>query len=451
LVQISATMVALMACTESSVPELPLVKIQAGPAEALVQPAIASTTTDVPGVTPQAGPAEALVQTAITSSTTDVPGVTPQDDTDRICNGLLKLGFPYGLSRYVGEEDRAIGLRVFVLDNSGSTAEVDCTYLETQAKGGFAMVSCSRWEVIKRSAIQHAIMNARIGIPCEFMLLNPPKRRPGEAYQEGVDFAVVDAFRGDVEEQLLVLEKMLNRTRLTDRTSLGERLSEVHQRVQQHFSRIAAKGLRYVVVVFTDGLPACTDSAESTDNSVKNLVIWELRRLTHEFNCSVVMRIAGRERRVVEYFGRIKNEQDLDVKVVSDFESEARAMQHHGNTWLTYSLFLHVVREGGTFSRLLDALKERRLEPLEVQGLTGSLMRLREDEEPLPRDTTDFFQVVRMRLREEPEVYDPLRRRMAPCIREGQLRSVLQVPWTSLLFRRCWARPGEAWTPLMHS
>jgi len=246
----------------------------------------------------------------------------------------------------------------------------------------------------------------------------------------------------------LVLEKMLNRTRLTDRTSLGQRLSEVHQRVQQHFSRIAAKGLRCIVVVFTDGLPTCAGGTESQD-SVKNLVILELRRLALELNCFVVMRLATRERKVVEYFRRIEGEQDLDLKVIGDFESEARDMQCHGNSWLTYSPFLHAVREGGTFTRHLDALKERRLEPLEVQALAGRLMRLPEDEEPLPSDPVDFFQVVRMRLGEMLEVYDPLRRRMAPCIMEGQLRSALQVPWTSLLFRRCWARHRDALLPLM--
>jgi hypothetical protein len=437
-----------MACAESSGCEAIEARIEAGPAEALVKPAVKSATTRVPGITLQAD------NSAVASTLTPrAPTLTPrtpriQDDGTRICKGLLELGFPYGLSRFVGEEDRTIALRVFVLDNSGSTAAPDGAFLDTQAKGGMAMLSCSRWEVIKRTAIQQAIMNAKIGTPCEFVLLNPPKRHGDEAFQEGVHFAIVDPSRGDLEEQLMVLEKMLNRARLIDRTSLGQRLSEVHERVKQHFSRISAKGLRCIVAVFTDGLPACTGGTETAD-IVKNLVILEVRRLTHELNCFVVMRLVTRERKVVEYFRRLEGEQDLDLKVVSDFESEARDMQRHGNSWLTYSPFLHAVREGGTFTRHLDALKERALEPLEVQALAGRLMRLPEDDEPLPGDSIDFFQVVRMRLREMQEVYDPLRRRMVPCIMEGQLRTVLQVPWTSLLFRRCWSRHRDALLPLL--
>merc|ERR1712048_1038874 len=111
-------------------------------------------------------------------------GLTRQFGADTECDGpakpdvlriehLQKLGVPYGMAKLLDEEDRQIGKRIFLLDNSGSTNTLDGHYFEEVADGRLVSRPCTRWEEIKRMAMEQAKWNAMIGTPCEFVLLNP--------------------------------------------------------------------------------------------------------------------------------------------------------------------------------------------------------------------------------------------------------------------------------------
>merc|ERR1719313_3252548 len=93
---------------------------------------------------PSAPPPSFLAQQALQ----EVPAheTSPQDASQRIAQGLMSLGVPFGLSQLIGEEDRSIGLRIFLLDNSGSTSSYDGQYLEQGRNGQMNVVRCSRWE-----------------------------------------------------------------------------------------------------------------------------------------------------------------------------------------------------------------------------------------------------------------------------------------------------------------
>merc|ERR1719336_1673392 len=99
------------------------------------------------------------------------------------------------------------------------------------------MVPCTRLEEIKRMALQQAAMNARLGTPCKFVLLNTPAPRGFAAFREGLDITTVDAAPGSphAAEQLAALKAMLQRTRAEGPTPLAERLREVHHLIQQTF------------------------------------------------------------------------------------------------------------------------------------------------------------------------------------------------------------------------
>lgn len=299
-------------------------------------------------------------------------------------------------------------------------------------------------------AMQHAAMNAHLGVRCEFLLLNPPALRDFAAFREGVDFAAVDAERGDTQTQMAVLDQMLRNTRPGGTTPLGERLREVQHRIQYDYFQLAQRGLRCVVIVATDGLPTCAGS-NLPSPAAQQEVVQVLRRITCELRAFAVVRLTTDEDDVVAYYNRVDEEEELALEVVDDLESEARELREKGNAWLTYSPLLHMLREAGTSVRLLDAVDERRLNPLEVQALAGHLVQRSDGEAPLPGDPADFYRAVRSRLSELPLVYDPLRRCPMPCINEALLRPALGATWGALLLKRCmpWRRQSDARAPLI--
>mmetsp|Transcript_10870 Transcript_10870/g.38138 ORF Transcript_10870/g.38138 Transcript_10870/m.38138 type:complete len:254 (-) Transcript_10870:734-1495(-) len=123
---------------------------------------------------------------------------------------LMQLGLPAGLAKLVSDEDRKIALRVFLLDNSGSTAHPDGKVLIEEGGQQPRFQRCTRWEEITHMALEHARWNASIGTPVEFVLLNPPAA--GGALEEGLDCIRIDASRGDVEGSIMQLEKLLRST-----------------------------------------------------------------------------------------------------------------------------------------------------------------------------------------------------------------------------------------------
>lgn len=329
---------------------------------------------------------------------------------------LMDIGLPFGLAQLVSEEDQLIARRIFLLDNSGSTATTDGHVLEVDPyRGGMpTQVACSRWHEIQQMALQQADWNCHIGTPCEFLLLNPPSKRDPSALREGVDYAVVDAASGVPEHQVSALRKMLERTQPRGPTPLYDRLSEIYSRVSQESSELANSGQRIVLVIATDGLPTGAYSGTCTDADRRRL-IQQLRKLTSDLPIFVVVRLTTDEEDVVEFYNSIDEELELPLEVLDDLESEAKEIAQQGNGWLTYSPLIHTLREGGTFVKLFDLLDERRLTRLEVVLFVRLLLQRRECM-PLPADPALFCELLEERVAVEDLVYDPLRRRLAPLV-----------------------------------
>jgi len=331
------------------------------------------------------------------------------------------LGLSAGLATLVGEEDQDVAVRIFLLDNSGSTASYDGKYLD-----GTKFVACSRWKEIQVMAIFQAEWNVALETPCEFVLLNPPSSRSFARFREGVDFVSIDPRRGNTTEQVSMLRKMLERTRPQGTTPLFERMTEIHHRIKHDYSHLAVQGLKAIVVIATDGLPTLSGSAVPSDEA-KRQVVQALRKLTGELPVFVVVRLCTNEDNVVEYYNKVDEEEELPLEVIDDIESEAKEIKDKGNGWLTYSPLIHAIREGGTFVKLLDLLDERLLTPLEVRLLSGHLLQL-EGEEPLPlSDAAAFARMAEERLRRAPLEFDPLKRRHAPCVNLRQLKRAARV------------------------
>merc|ERR1712107_513166 len=94
---------------------------------------------------------------------------------------------PFGLAETTAKEDANVALRIFLLDNSGSTSASDGPVLRNNSQGALQAFSATRWDEISAMALEQAEWNARGGVRTEFLLLNPPcPQNP----QNGRDFAV---------------------------------------------------------------------------------------------------------------------------------------------------------------------------------------------------------------------------------------------------------------------
>ena len=134
---------------------------------------------------------------------------------------LAALGIPPGLSRVACDEARRVGLRLFVLDNSGSTAAMDGHVL----RPGDRLLSSSRWEEICSLAASAAALADATGTPAEFHLLNPLRRG---ASVEGEDFVRT---RGAADDGAR-LSTFLARVSPGGVTPLAERLRELRPRLE---------------------------------------------------------------------------------------------------------------------------------------------------------------------------------------------------------------------------
>jgi hypothetical protein len=329
-------------------------------------------------------------------------------------DALVATGMPAGLAKLVREEDSRIARRIFLLDNSGSTAHPDGQILEENDQGIMRNRRCTRWNEVCHTAIAQAGWNEILGTPCEFFLLNPLAR--ADTLELGVDFQVVDATTGNTSEQVSALRKMLDSTGPRGITPISDRLRKIHARISPQARDLARNGQKIVIVIVTDGMPTSTRSQNSTDADRRELV-QELRRLSYDLPMHLVVRLCTNDDTVADYYNAIDEETELELEVIDDMESEAREIWRTGNRWLVYSPLIHLMREGGTLMKLFDLLDERLLDPMEVALFCQLLLRESSEDEPITMEAHEFCEAVRNQLSKAHLVYDPIRRAMMPPLR----------------------------------
>jgi len=354
----------------------------------------------------------------------------------------LGLSLPLRLEQLVLHEDQLVGLRIYLLDNSGSTNAHDGKVVRADHAGSVTTLACTRWEEIKHMAMEQADWNCRIGCPCEFLLLNPGP----PPLREGVGYARLDPLHGDAQRQLNVLGRMLESNFPTGATPLSQRVEEIYARVSAKHADLAAKGQRVILTVATDGLPTSLSSNKSTAED-RSLFVETLRHLMLTLPVNVVIRLCTDEDVAVQFYNEVEGELELPLDVLDDLAGEAQEIKDQGNGWFAYSPALHRLREGGTFTKLLDLLDERRLTPVEAALLAQLLLR-GEDDPPFPHEPGAFCQAAAKHLRDAEDVFDPLLGRMAPPVDIFGLRVALVggpaalVPLHSLFLGCFWSRSG---------
>ena len=381
---------------------------------------------------------------------------------------LQSLGMPAGLARLVTDQDSTVGMRIFILDNSGSTGAMDGQVLPKPVQldrhgNPPRMRRCTRWEEIKTMAMEQAVWNAQLQTPCAFFLLNPPQIGARAVTQagaagapaEGRDYVNIDT-RKDInlmQKQVAALEAMLSRTQPGGVTPLAERIAIIRNQLEATAASLMDGCQKVFLVLCTDGLPTTVDSGRPS-RSAQLAMVRELRTITTRLPVFVVVRLCTNEEEVVGYWNGLDSEVEFSLDVLDDLAGEAKEVHQAGNRWLTYNPLLHTVREGGTHAKLLDLLDERAFTGAEVAALAELLLvdplgeghvipgaaaadggdgegsravvatgfRLPDWQE----DTEGYCDVLQQLVDASPPVYDPLYRRMAPVLDVREVRRVLR-------------------------
>ncbi|KAK3262502.1 hypothetical protein CYMTET_28647 [Cymbomonas tetramitiformis] len=354
---------------------------------------------------------------------------------------LRSMGVPTGLAKLVDHQDHRVGMRIYILDNSGSTSFHDGKYLPSMAPGATQqprMRSCTRWEEIKWIAIAQAEWNAKVQTPCSFYLLNPANMS-GDSV-EGRDFCGIDTRfegKGSAETQITVLKKMLDSSGPRGVTPLAERIAAVHQRMKDPWAEGAKHSVgdalklqnqNAFLVLVTDGLPTTSHSASPTRQAKMDMV-QELRKLTMALPVYVVVRLCTDEDDVVEYWNSLDEEVEFSLDVLDDLEGESSEIYKKCNRWLNYCPLLHTIREGGTNVKLLDLVDERSFTGGEVAAFCQLLfMDDPETQEALLdwRDVDAFCDELQKQVDASAHVYSPLWKRHMPMVDVAQVRRVLR-------------------------
>ncbi len=351
-------------------------------------------------------------------------------DLDASSAALLRLGVPRGLARLAQDEAMRVGLRVFLLDNSGSTSTLDGTVTQPGSDVG---QTCTRWQEITHVALVAARLGAATGVPCEFHLLNrrsvaPAGSAPYASLQEGQDYLCTRS-AAEVE----TLRHFLESVEPGGVTPLAERLSALASRFEsfsrQRSTEPASRHKLAFLVIATDGAPTSLFDGRPT-KAAAECALRELRRLAATLPLRLVVRLCTDEREAVDFWNDADKELELNIDVLDDLESEAKEVAAVGNGWLAYSPALHALRESGTLVGLLDLLDERRLSPGEAATLAGLLLDSAA-EGPLPNWRAEgaafeaFAAALRKRCDAAGTAFDARLRRRVPVVdAEGLIRAI---------------------------
>lgn len=343
----------------------------------------------------------------------------PRSVTERV-QAYQEAGILFGLAETLAIDDAEIGLRIFLLDNSGSTAEADGHLLKSCGRSGyFESIPATRWEEICSMALDQAMWNSRLGVRCEFLLLNPPV--PNDPLQ-GRDFVIIDPKMASVAGQVQNLQELLTKNGPRGVTPITKRLKTLQLRLQG--GRGVPEDAQIMLCIVTDGLPTSDKSGQSTHED-RVAFVEQLRKFIQELNAFVVIRLCCDDREVIEFYDSVDQEMELPIDILDDLAGEGEELHKCGNGWLTYSPLIHRIREGGTRNKLFDLLDERALKPLEIAMLLDILLR-REGDSRLPRTEDALLEAVEKRLLHAEPVYDGRLRKMAPPVDLKLLRRALK-------------------------
>lgn len=321
---------------------------------------------------------------------------------------LIQEGFPLGLTKEMGRMRKVYPLRFWVVDNSGSMLETDCTRLVRSGSSTncYTSVSCSRWDELCQSVETHAHFAGVLESHATFRLLNDPGTRVGPQ-EITVDYI------GDAP----AVSEVLRKVEPGGSTPLTSHLQEIHGRIAAFADSLRSNDQRAVVILATDGIPSNT-YGESPPEVLAAFT--EALRSLQELPVWVVVRLCTNEPEVLQYYRSLDESLEYEFEVIDDYLNEAKEIYKH-NKWLNYGRPLHLCREMGYHRRLLDLLDERTLAMSELRPFFKILF----GRVDFPDPETDWNAFVKhLGTMNEKQQWCPMTKKMADWVDVRRLNSV---------------------------
>merc|ERR1712070_166620 len=161
------------------------------------------------------------------------------------------------------------------------------------------------------------------------------------------------------------LEAMLKANGPRGVTPISDRLRKIYNEIQPHARELAQNNQTVNLIIATDGMPTSTRSGQSTWADQQEITR-EIRRVSADLPIHIVIRLCTNDDDVADFYNKVDEDPEVNLEIVDDMASEARECAQAGNRWLVYTPMLQLIREGGTYLKILDLIDERRLDPMEV-------------------------------------------------------------------------------------
>lgn len=401
-----------------------LQSLRDSPAKAMPSDDAGSATSDNPvftdlndaGLSVEGAAARAAFAASRTGSSTS--GMTRDPSSaheQQVREGMVELGVPRPLAAELAKEDERIGLRIYLLDNSGSMQAMDGNLTTVLPGGRIEQRGSTRWEEICAFAQDHAKWNFACGVPAEYVLLNSPNQCSGTAPQEGVDYIRVDGTTRTVIDDLA---RLLRNNIPRGSTPITMRLREIGARIRAEAANLSSKGQLVYITVATDGLPTTINGQPDSSN-----MVGELKRMCNTLPVQIVFRLCTDDEKVVEFYNRVDEENELPLDILDDFESEAKEIASCGNNFFVYTPILHRIREAGTLYKLLDNIDEHKFNHLELR----KMVELLSPNFVASADNRLFVGQCQELVTKQNVVFDPITKTMRPYLNVPEIKRTLKV------------------------
>eukprot|EP00928_Gymnodinium_smaydae_P003898 TRINITY_DN11378_c0_g1_i1.p1 TRINITY_DN11378_c0_g1~~TRINITY_DN11378_c0_g1_i1.p1 ORF type:complete len:401 (+),score=45.97 TRINITY_DN11378_c0_g1_i1:29-1231(+) len=328
-------------------------------------------------------------------SETSVCQSSHPEQVDVIRNELINIKFSYGFAEMIGRADCLVDLRVFMLDNSGSTSWAGGVV--GQGSGNDQVRSVLRIEEIKdfaeRQADDASVDRQYYTLNPQQVLITVPKEQHG---------------RPDVEQKLKLVEPHQSTP-----------LHVIVKVIQKGFQSDWGVKKKPIFVLVTDGTP---DSTEAFVDALK--------QFASEAEFRVIMKLVDPPPQLQQLYDSIDPQVGFNYDVVCGIEEEAKQIVAAGNDFFVYSPFIHFIRGRGTESATLDLLDEKRLDDQHAMDLVEFLLMQNKEHIFFRRDPAEFVADAEEALAKAEPVYDPFQRKLEKPVNIKKLKMFFNLPQT---------------------